>query len=176
MTIRFSVPAAVLAVVLAACGSGKTAQTATDSATASSGQAAQPAGGTPGMPGMGDSSGMGGMGGMGGMQGGDMMTQMQQHLRLMTGASGDSLEAMLPTHRQMTANMLAQMNQQMQGMHMTASAQWSALVDSLRQDLVHMPEMSPKELKDFMPAHRARITRLMGMHRSMMGNTGAMQP
>jgi hypothetical protein len=168
MMMRFAVPALVLAVAVAACGSDKKVQNASDSATPSAGQPAQPASGMQGMRGMGDSAGMGGMGGM---QGGDMMTRMQQHLRLMTGASGDSLEAMLPAHRQMVASMLAQMNQQMRSMNMTVDPHWTALADSLRQDLVRMPEMSPAELKAFMPAHQARSTRLMAMHQAMMGNT-----
>lgn len=168
MMMRFMVPALGLAVALAACGSDKKVQNANDSATRSAGQPAQPASGMQGMQGIGDSSGMGGMGGM---QGGDMMARMQQHLLLMTGAPGDSLEAMLPAHRQMVANMLAQMNQQMRSMNMTVSPYWTALADSLRQDLVRMPEMSPVELKAFMPAHQARTTRLMAMHQAMMGNT-----
>lgn len=53
---------------------------------------------------------------------------------------------------------------------MTANTQWTAVVDSLREDLVRMPEMNTTELKEFMPAHRAGITRLMEMHRSVMGS------
>jgi len=169
MTIRFFAALVGLVAVMAACDSGKTAQNNT-SDTARGGQATQPATGMQGMQGMGDTSGTGGMRGMAGMQGGDMMAQMQDHLRMMNGASGDSLETMLPAHRQMVGNMLGQMNQQMRSMNMNADPQWTALVDSLRQDLVRMPDMSPKELQDFIPAHRARITRLMGMHRSMMGS------
>jgi hypothetical protein len=77
---------------------------------------------------------------------------------------------MLPAHRQMVASMLAQMNQQMRSMNMTGDPHWTALADSLHQDLVRMPEMSPVELEAFMPAHQARATRLMAMHRAMMGN------
>ncbi len=172
MTIRFFAALVGLVAVMAACDSGKTARN-TYPDTAPGGQATQPATGMqgmPGMPGMGDTSGTGGMRGMAGMHGGDMMTQMQDHLRMMNGASGDSLETMLPAHRQMVGNMLAQMNQQMRSMNMTADPQWMALVDSLRQDLVRMPEMSPTLLQNLMPAHRARVTRLMQMHRSMMGS------
>lgn len=169
MTIRFFAALGGLVAVMAACDSGQTAQNdASD--TAPGGQATQPATGMQGMPGMGGTAGTGGMRGMAGMQRGDMMTQMQNHLRMMNGASGDSLETMLPAHRQMVWNMLAQMNQQMRNMNMTADPQWTALVDSLRQDLVRMPDMGAKELHDIMPAHRARIARLMGMHRFMMGS------
>lgn len=160
---RLGVPTLSLAVVLAACGSGRTAQTASDSAMVPAGKSAQPAGGMPGM------GGMSGMSGMSGMQGGDMMAQMQAHMDTVMNASADRAKAMLPMHRQMVANMLAQMNQQMRSMNMAADAAWTATVDSLRQDLVRMPEMRPAELKAAMPAHQARIMRLMEMHRSMMG-------
>ena len=108
--------------------------------------------------------------GMGGMQGtgGGTLEQMQAHLGSMRGAGGDSLKAMLPTHRPMTANMIAEMNREMRQMNMPADPAWTATVDSLRQDLVRMPEMSPAELQGAMPAHEARIERLMQMHRSMM--------
>jgi hypothetical protein len=96
------------------------------------------------------------------------MEQMQAHMRAMHGAGGDSLTAMLPTHRQMAANMIAQMNREMRDMNMTADAAWTATVDSLRQDLVRMPEMGPPELQSFMSAHQARLERLMQMHASMM--------
>jgi hypothetical protein len=76
---------------------------------------------------------------------------------------------MLPIHRQMAANMIAQMNREMGGMNMGADAGWTATVDSLRQDLVRMPEMGGSELQSFVPAHHARLERLMQMHQAMMG-------
>ncbi len=112
---------------------------------------------------------MQGMEGMGDMQmDGGMMEQMQSHMQMMQGAPGDSLMTMMPTHRQMTANMMAQMNRQMRDMNMTADADWNATVDSLREDLIRMPEMNAAELQALMPEHRARIDRLMEMHRGMM--------
>lgn len=112
----------------------------------------------------------GGMEGMEGMQGGGMMEQMQAHMRMMEGAGGDSLMATMPMHRRMTANMIAQMNREMRDMNMTADAEWDETVDSLRQDLVRMPEMTAAELEVLMPEHRERVTRLMEMHRGMMGS------
>ncbi|HEU0300839.1 MAG TPA: hypothetical protein VFR37_15360 [Longimicrobium sp.] len=109
-----------------------------------------------------------GMQGMGGMQGGGMMEEMQTHMRSMQGAGGDSLRAMLPMHRQMAANMIARMNREMRDMNMAAGAGWTATVDSLRQDLVRMPEMDAEELHAFMLAHEGRLNRLMEMHREMM--------
>jgi len=130
--------------------------------------------GTQRMPDM-DSAG-GRMGGMmdstmrGGMMSDGMMTRLQAHMRRMDGAGADSMQAMLPMHRQMVANMLAQMNREMGDMNMQTDAAWNATVDSLRQDLVRLPELPASELTSFMPAHQARMMRLMEAHRAMMAN------
>jgi hypothetical protein len=143
----------IFTLALAACGGADTAQE-----EAAAPPAAAPAGdGT--MPGMQAVSGT---------QGGGMMEEIQAHMRSMQGARGDSLRAMLPMHRQMAANMIAQMNREMRDMNMAADGGWTATVDSLRQDLIRMPEMGAPELQSFMPAHQARIERLMQMHTSMM--------
>ena len=122
-------------------------------------QSGQPAGGMPGMQGMQD------MGG--GMMGG-MMDSMSAQMRMMDTVKAAQMKSMMPMHRQMVANILSQMTSEMRSMNMPASPEWTATVDSLRQDLIHMPEMGPQELKRFMPAHHARVMRLMDMHRSMM--------
>jgi hypothetical protein len=117
----------------------------------------------------GATGGMEGMPGMAGMQDG-MMEQMQAHMEMMAGMAPDSMMSMMPMHRQMAANMLAQMNRDMEQMNMPADDAWTATVDSLRGDLSRMPEMSAQELRDWMPGHRERMTRLMEMHRAMVGN------
>lgn len=112
------------------------------------------------------------MPGMGGMQRGrtmDMMTQMQSQMQMMQAMSADSMHAVMPQHRQMVANMLAQMNREMQEMNMPGDTGWNATVDSLRQDLTRMPDMNAQELHAFMPEHRRRVMSLMEMHRTMMG-------
>ena len=135
--------------VLAACG---TEPEQTQSAAAPAESGAEPAEG---------------MEGMGGMQDG-MMEQMMAHMQTMDGAGADSLQAMMPMHRQMAANMLARMNREMRDMNMTADAAWNATVDSLRQDLTRMPELTGSELETLIPAHRTRMMRLVEMHRAMM--------
>lgn len=116
--------------------------------------------------------GMAGMQGMAGMMGaGMMMDSMQTHMRMMDTVSSDRMKAMLPMHRQMTANMLSRMSADMRNMNMPSDPAWSATADSLRQDLAHMPDMSAAELKTMMPAHHARMTRLMQWHHDMMRKT-----
>lgn len=117
-----------------------------------------------------DTAGMQGMAGMEAMAGGGMMGQMQAHMRMMDGATADSIKAMLPMHRQMLANMISQFDREMRQMNMKSDGAWQATLDSLRQDNLRLPEMSAAELRSFMPAHGARVMRLMDMHRSMMAD------
>ncbi|MGQ0563190.1 MAG: hypothetical protein ACT443_15120 [Gemmatimonadota bacterium] len=102
--------------------------------------------------------------------------QMMQHMQMMQGMSPDSLRALMPRHRQMVANMIAQMNEQMGEMNMATDQAWNALVDSIRTDLRRMPEMSAAEMHALMPDHHRRVMRLMESHRSMertaSGTTG----
>ena len=112
--------------------------------------------------------GMEGMSGMGGTDA-DMMGPIELHMQTMMSSGADSMATMLPMHRQMTANMIAQANREMREMNMTGDAAWTTTVDSLRSDLTRMPDMSAGELQSFMPAHHGRMMRLMEMHREMMG-------
>ncbi len=115
-------------------------------------------------------AGMAGMrGGMGSTQ---MMADMDAHMGMMRNMSADSMNAMLPMHRQMVANMIAQFEREMREMNMTGDAAWNATLDSLRQDLRVMPELSAQALRDMMPAHSSRARRVMDMHRSMMSSMG----
>ena len=82
----------------------------------------------------------------------------------------EQMRAMMPAHRQMVANMLGEMTAEMRKMNMSGDAAWTTTVDSVRQDLVHMPELSGRELMTAMPAYRARTMRLMEMHRAMSKN------
>ena len=95
---------------------------------------------------------------------------MRAQMRMMDMMSGTQLKAMVPIHRQMTATMLASFDDAMQRMNMTADSTWLALRDSIRQDLIHMPELSAGQLKTTMPNHEARLMRLMKMHADMMGS------
>ena len=124
------------------------------------------------MPGMGSMSGMGAMMSTGSMD--SMGAQMQAQMRAMEAAGPARMQWMMPEHRQAVANMLAQMHQQMRDMHMASDRAWAALVDSVRHDVIRLPDMKGAELSRFMPVHGARVTRLMQMHQRMMqAATGA---
>lgn len=142
---------------LSACGrsdASKTGMSMTDSASMQ---------GMSGMEGMGAREGMPGMSAAAGMS-----NEMQTHMSAMMVADGAGMKGMLAEHRQMVANMLATMNGEMASMQMTADAQWTATVDSLRQDLVRMPALDASELKAAMPGHETRVRRLAAMHETMM--------
>jgi hypothetical protein len=96
------------------------------------------------------------------------MQDMTSHMQMMQNVSADSMMTLMPAHRQMGETMLEQMDEEMRAMNMQPDAQWNATADSIRQDMTRMPDMSAAELQAFMPEHRARMMRLMDMHRAMM--------
>jgi hypothetical protein len=119
-----------------------------------------------------DMEGMEGMPGMSsaadGSQGAAASAVMRAHMERMGAMMPDSMHAAMPGHRQRVANMLAQMNREMSSMNMAADTAWTATVDSIRSDLTTMPNLSAEETAAMMPAHRARVERLMSMHQAMM--------
>ena len=160
-----NVGAALIAMVLVACGRSESrTASAADSAAAARGNSS--AGSLEGANRPSSTSAAGAMQ-MPGMMSMATMDSMETHMRLMDSMTGERMKSMLPAHRQMLANMLSQMNQEMRSMNVSGDPQWTAMADSIRQDLIHMPEMSPEELKRAMPAHHTRVTSLMEMHRKM---------
>ena len=102
--------------------------------------------------------------------GNDLSVDMKQQISMMQGVGPDSMKALLPSHRQVAANMLAQMNQQMTRMNMPVDAEWTALTDSIRVDLNRVLSLEGQQLHGAIAAHHQRLTRLMTMHDSMMKN------
>lgn len=117
-------------------------------------------------------AGMQGMQGMQGMMSGAAMDSMHAEMQKMEGMTADQMAAMLPMHRQMAATMLSRMAAEMRSMNMPANPAWTATTDSVRQDLARLPELSKEQLKQAMPAHHARLMKLMQMHRDMMAKMG----
>lgn len=99
---------------------------------------------------------------------GAMVEQMRAHLRMMQALKADSLRAALSMHATMTDGMLAQMSKDMMDMKIPANRRWSALMDSVHQDLDAMRGMGGGALERAMAAHTARLTRLMAMHHAML--------
>ena len=97
------------------------------------------------------------------------MEEMMDYVGSVGSMGADSMQAMLPTHRQRVGNMLAQMSADMRSMNMPGDATWNALIDSIRADVIRMPELSGAELQASMPDHLGRVTRLLESHGAMMG-------
>jgi hypothetical protein len=128
-----------------------------------------------GMMGHMDSGGMGmghmdseGMGGMP-MRGMQMMPQMRAHMDSMSRMSPEQMRGMMATHEGMMSRMMDGMGADMRGMNMSATAEWSALTDSVKEDLAELPNLKGQELTARMRAHDERVNRLMAMHEQMMG-------
>ena len=127
---------------------------------------------TGGMMGRMDSGGMGighmDSGGMG-MGGMNMMSGMRAHMDSMMRMSPQQMQAMMPKHEQMMSGMMDGMGSDMRGMNMSGSAEWSALSDSVKNDLADLPNLKGQQLSARMRAHADRVKRLIAMHQKMMG-------
>lgn len=111
-----------------------------------------------------DSSGMP----MGGMPGIGLMTAMRSQMDSIAGMSPAQMQARMAAHRALSSQMMDAMGADMRSRHMTPGAGWSALSDSVRQDLAELPALSGAALQTRMRAHFDRMRRLMGQHDSMM--------
>jgi hypothetical protein len=109
----------------------------------------------PGMP--------GGMRPMAGMGPEMMRSEWERHMATMHAATGDSLRAMMPMHRQMVTSMMETMGGRM-GMGMDSTSM--ATRDSLRGDLDRMRNMTPEEMEAFLEEHDARMQRMLRMHQA----------
>jgi hypothetical protein len=130
------------------------------------GERAERSGDTAGMMGHMDSGRME-MGGrpMPGMQ---MMLEMRAHMDSMMRMSPQQMQAMMARHQSMMSRMLDGMGADMRGMKMSGSAEWTALTDSVKQDLAELSNLSGQQLSARMRAHVDRLRRLLAAHEQMM--------
>jgi hypothetical protein len=111
-----------------------------------------------------DSSGMP----MGGMPVTGLMTAMRSQMDSIAGMSPAQMQAQMAAHRVLSSRMMDAMGADMRSRHMTPGAGWTALSDSVRQDLAELPALSGAALQTRMRAHLDRMRRLMGQHDRMM--------
>ncbi len=117
-----------------------------------------------GMSGMSmDSSRMQGMSGMSGM-----MPVMQGHMDSLMGMKPEQMSAAMAGHERMMSQMMDQMGGEMRQIKMSEAPKWSALRDSVRQDLAKLPSLKGQALSTRMRAHTDRVRRLMASHQQMM--------
>jgi hypothetical protein len=110
-----------------------------------------------------------GMGGMGkAMQGVQMMPVMRAHLDSLGVMEPAQMGAVMVAHQGLASRMMDAMRADMRAVNMNPDSAWSALSDSLRQDLAELPGLSGAGLKTRMQGHIGRMQRIMALHQGMM--------
>jgi hypothetical protein len=110
-------------------------------------------------------SGMAGMPAMGSSQ---MMPMMQAHTDSMMRMNPEQMSGMMARHERMMSQMMDQMGSDMRQMKMPETPEWTALADSVKQDLAELPSLKGRALSTRMKAHAARVQRLLTSHEQMM--------
>jgi hypothetical protein len=98
----------------------------------------------------------------------EMLPTMRAHLDSLAGMSSSQMAAAMPAHEDLASRTMDAMGADMRGMNITPDSVWTALSDSLRQDLAELPSLSGNQLTDRMQAHIGRMRRMMVMHEGMM--------
>lgn len=110
----------------------------------------------------------GGMAGMPAMGNSRMMPMMQAHTDSMARMNPEQMSGMMTSHERMMSQMMDQMGGEMRQMKMSETPEWSALTDSVKQDLAALPSLKGQALSTRMRAHTARVQRLLSSHEQMM--------
>ena len=97
-----------------------------------------------------------------------MMPAMRAHMDSMLQMSPQQMQAMSSRHEAMMSQILDRMGSDMRQMNMSGSSEWTALTDSVKQDLAELPMVTGARLSARMRAHSDRVMRLIAMHESMM--------
>jgi hypothetical protein len=108
------------------------------------------------------------MEGMPGMGSSGMMPMMQAHTDSMMRMNPEQMSGMMASHERMMSQMMDHMGGEMRQMKMAETPEWSALTDSVKQDLAELPDLSGQQLSTRMRAHSDRVRRLISAHQQMM--------
>jgi hypothetical protein len=108
------------------------------------------------------------MQGMSGMGSSAMMPMMQAHTDSMMRMNPERMSRAMATHERMMSQIMDQMGGEMRQMKMAEIPEWSALIDSVKQDLAELPSLKGQALSTRMRAHTARVQRLLASHEQMM--------
>ena len=108
------------------------------------------------------------MEGMPGMGRSGMMIMMQAHTDSMMRMNPEQMSTMMSSHERMMSQMMDQMGTEMRKMKMAETPEWSALTDSVKQDLAELPSLKGLALSTRMQAHTGRVQRLIAAHEGMM--------
>ena len=108
------------------------------------------------------------MEGMPGMGSSGMMPMMQAHTDSMVRMKPEQMSQMMAGHERMMSQMMDQMGTEMRQMKMAETPEWTALADSVKQDLAELPSLKGQALSARMRAHAGRVQRLIAAHEGMM--------
>ena len=108
------------------------------------------------------------MEGMSGMGKSGMMPMMQAHTDSMMRMNPEQMSGMMSSHERMMSQMMDQMGGEMRQMKMADTPEWSALTDSVKQDLADLPSLKGQALSSRMRTHAGRVQRLITAHEGMM--------
>ncbi len=108
------------------------------------------------------------MEGMSGMGNSGMMPMMQAHTDSMMRMTPEQMSGMMASHERMMSQVMDQMGTEMRQMKMSETPEWSALTDSVKQDLAELPRLRGQALAARMRAHASRVQRLITAHEGMM--------
>ena len=114
-----------------------------------------------------EQSTMSGMQGMK-MRSDSLMPMMRAHLDSLAAISPLFAASMVSMHEAMASRMLDAMGADMTAMGMKPDPAWTALTDSIKQDLADLPAVSGRALDARLKTHIDRMGRLMAMHEGMM--------
>lgn len=78
----------------------------------------------------------------------------------MSSAKGDDQRHMLPAHEELVSEFLTRNDAKMRAMHVKIDPDWLSVIDSVRNDLARMPNMSSAQLHAFFPEHARRVMRI----------------
>ena len=109
--------------------------------------------------GMGTMSG----GGWAAMPGGCWMLDSAGHM------SAEQRQRMWAMHTRMSTEMMDAMMANMRAHGAAPSSEWTALRDSVKQDMAELPKLQGDSLRSRMQAHAERMQRLMGLQAQAMG-------
>lgn len=83
--------------------------------------------------------------------------------------SAERREGMWAMHARMSSQMMSAMLANMRGRGVAPSPEWTALRDSLTQDMAEMPELEGDSLRSRMRSHAERMHRLMALQAQTLG-------
>ena len=92
----------------------------------------------------------------------------QTDLDALRAASADDAVKLVPSHTQAVNALIADCEQMMQQMKMTAPAKWHTTVAAVRADLAKMSTANASALRAMVPAHADRVKGILDMRHDMM--------